>query len=137
MEIANINENSINIDEQFTKDLEIDEANLIGELRKQKDLLYKWGTRLSKLENAYKKIYLQLDVLIKEKHIFYSSQYEKVLTGQEVKIYVNGDAEIIKVKNNKRKLETMIDTIKHGIGAIKARNKTIIMLIEQQRLNDY
>lgn len=131
------NENSIDIDEQINKDLEIDDANLIGELKKQKDLIYKWGSRLSKLEDKYKKTCLQLDVLLKEKYIFYSSQYEKVLSTYEVKIYVTGDAEIIKLKNDKRKLETLTDTIRHGIIALKTRGKTIQMLIEQQRILNY
>jgi len=133
----NINsENSIVIDDEINKDLVIDDANLIGELKRQKDLIYKWGSYLSKLEDAYKKICLQLDVLIKEKYIFYSSEYEKVLNSNEVKIYVTGDAEIINLKNKKRKLETIIDTIRHGIVAIKTRGKTINLLIDQQRLNN-
>jgi len=129
------NENSIDIDEQINKDLEIDEANLVGEARKQKDLLYKWGTRLSKLEDAYKKICLQLDVLNKEKYIFYSTQYEKVLSGPEVKIYVTGDAEVVKLKQTKRKLETLMDTIRHGIFSLKTKGRTISMLIDMQKLN--
>jgi CII-binding regulator of phage lambda lysogenization HflD len=128
-------ENSIDIDEQINKDLEIDEANLVGEARKQKDLLYKWGTRLSKLEDAYKKICLQLDVLNKEKYIFYSTQYEKVLSGPEVKIYVTGDAEVVKLKQTKRKLETLMDTIRHGIFSLKTKGRTISMLIDMQKLN--
>jgi arginyl-tRNA synthetase len=127
----------IKIDEDLNKDLEVDEANLVSEMKKQKDLLYKWGSRLSKIEDSYKKLCLELDVLIKEKYIFYSSEYEKVLTGAEVKIYVNGDANIIDLKNKKRKLETFIDTIKHGIVALKTKGKTINMLIDMQKLNIY
>jgi hypothetical protein len=125
---------SIDIDSMINRDLEIDESNLIGELRKQKDILYKWGSKLSKLEDKYKRTCLTLDILIKEKHQFYSTEYERVLSSPEVKIYVAGDAEIIELKNKKRELETMMDTIRHGINAIKVRNRTLLILVEQQRL---
>jgi len=125
----------VDIDEQIENDLKIEEANLIGEQRKQKDLLYKWGSRLSKLEDLHKRTSLELDVLIKEKYIFYSTQFERVLSANEVKIYVNGDANIIKLKNKNNKIETMMDTIRHGINALKTKGRTIILLIEQHQLN--
>jgi hypothetical protein len=129
----NIEITGINIDEEFKKDLEINEENLVGDHKKQKDMMYKWSTRLAKLENEWKKTLINIDLMTKEKHNFYSVNYDKVLSSPEVKIYINGDVDIIKLRNKKRQLETMIDTIKGGISAIKERGRTIQLLIQQMK----
>jgi hypothetical protein len=128
---------SLDVEFELEEDLKIDPANVLGEIGRQKDLFYKWSTRLSKLENTFEKLCLQLDVLLKEKHIFYSTAFERTLNAFEVKIYVSGDEGVVKLKNKKRQLDTVMKVIRGGITSLKIKGKTLNMMMEQQKLNSF
>lgn len=125
-----------NIEEEVSEDLKIDESNLVGESRKQKDLMYKWASRLAKVSNEWKKTLIEIDVTTRELYSFYSTDYKKALSPAEVKIYVAGDKTLIELRDKKRKLELLSDIIKGAVASVKERGKTISLLVQELRYRE-
>ncbi len=114
------------------KDKFIDEQNLVGELREQKDLIYKWRSYLEKVSHELKKLRLEFDRLHMEKHRYYSNDFEQTLRPNDVKIYIAGDKDIIKMKNEINQRETLFEFMRMAVEVIKEKGKTIRELISIQ-----
>jgi len=123
---------TVDIKKKLEEDLIIDEANLVGELKKQKDLLLTWSNRLNSVQNELTKTIILLDRIYYEKYKFYKDEFERALKDREIKIYVEGHADIIKLKEKKREFELLRSTIKGGIVALRTKGKTINTLISLQ-----
>lgn len=118
----------MDIEQDLQNDLLIDESNILGEIRKIKEIYYKWSTRITKEEDAYKKKRIEYDRILFEKHKYYSTQYDTILKGGEIRIYVSGDKDIIEYKNDLRKFETKLEFLKHALFAIKEKSKELNIL---------
>ena len=125
---------TINFEDEIEQDKNIDESNLIGELKGIKDILYKWSTRLAKNVNALKKQKINLDRLTLEKYKYYKHDYNIVLKESEIKLYTAGDVDIIKLKNEIRIVETKVEMIKTAVYTIREKSKTLKVLIDLQKL---
>ena len=117
------------VEEEIKEDIEVDESNLLGEKKKQKDLVRKWTVRLAKIENEVKKCIILTDVKVRDLHVFYTTEFDRKLAPGDVKIYINADRDIVELRNRRRKLETMADVVKGAISAVRERGKSIDTMI--------
>jgi hypothetical protein len=123
----------VDIEEEMKRDLEVDDRNLLGELRRQKDIMYKWTTRLAKVENELKKTIIEIDVLTRDFHVFYTTKFERTLNSHEVRTYTSAEKRIVELRNKRRKLETVADVIKGGIASVRERGRSISVTIHSMR----
>jgi len=119
----------IDIEDEMKQDLEVEESNLLGEKKKQKDLIRKWTVRLAKIENEIKKCIILTDIKVRDLHVFYTTEFDRKLAPGDIKIYINADKDIVELRNRRRKLETMSDVIKGAISSVRERGKTIDTMI--------
>ena len=121
------------LEDELEVDINIDESNLAGEIRKGKDLIYKWETRYNTLVN---KLAGQTNVMLRlqmEKHKWYSIDYEKELTVAEVKIYINGDVDVLKLQGQMNEVKYVISFLKTALSSIREKNRNVKMLTEMYK----
>lgn len=133
-----MDENQIKkLEEELESDCNIDITNLSMELKKQSDLIHKWSSRLAKIERKWEDILRLIERQTYEKYKFYSEDFEKTLKNTEIKIYVDGDKSIIDLKNKRDDLKFLINRLKGGLQAIRAKGRSLNQIVTMRERDNY